>query len=658
MSATSADTWVYDHLHQVYFHPLSNTYAIPDPKTGEWSYVPAAQFHAASTSTSRTTAAVSPNENGHGHGSSGGANLNEEKEEGEIEDDVGWGGLMEPDKLAEIEREQAQAKNRVGASKSHQHHGQGPSGSGVNTPLGGLLEKHPAYGGNGYASSNGNGNGTPKDTVVPYDDPKLYAYPSTDGDNDDPNDPNTGTLITGAGEASRPNEILRLVVLFSECLGKGHVALIDTREGGIQIGRDRCERGATPRIRCREMRVSKTHAVIYWGQGSAESDGNERIQTRDQDRPSGLAPILREGTVKDQNKAKGEEEWWIVDLGSTHGTFISPPTAISADPDQGNDTPTTAMTSRKGPKARLHRLSEPKHSSKPYPLTHLSRLTIGSTTFEVHLHPSTSWPCEACQVGKEHNEIPLDDGEPKIALATTIEGDTTGEVDGMPEFRSDVAGQRWAMDSKQKRDNRELKRKREMALLRETLLNKDSPAPSPARTGKTSGKIATIEPGSDDAMLPGPPAREYLDRSAMRRRLHPPSPPSRGRSSPTASERHGKHINPNNIAITSQRPTLATPTGTGPTGTVTPVSSIASGILAAQGWIPGQGLGKDRSGRADPVQAEMRNARAGLGAKGGKAYTDPSAGSGAGAGAGGEGEKMDWKTRAKMRRWDEVSNGV
>ncbi|OCF43859.1 hypothetical protein I317_02302 [Kwoniella heveanensis CBS 569] len=652
----SADTWVYDHLHQVYFHPSSNTYAIPDSKTGEWSYVPAAQFHAASSSSKGTRTGSGAISHERSRGSGDGDDVadansrvkerDEEKEEGEIEDDVGWGGLMEPDKLAEIEREQARSKQAAAGGGSNM------SGSG---PLAGL-EKHPAYGGISSTSATVSARGINRDTVVPYDDPKLYAYPSNTADD---LSLNNGTGPDMAAEdhtlalKETPNHILRLVVLASDCLEKGQVALIDTREGGIQVGRDRCERGGTPRIRCREMRVSKTHAVIYWG-GDNDSQGT------------------------------AAEGWWIVDLGSTHGTFISRSLSDStADPSVGEiqDTP-SGNRSQSRPRSKSHRLSEPKHSSKPYPLTHLSRLIIGSTTFEVHLHASTSWPCEACQVGKENKrEIPLDDGEPK-AMSTTTPGNKESEAGAGQgdEFRSDVAGQRWAMDSKQKRENRELKRKREMALLRETLLNRDSPSSAPSSRSEGSGKNQMNDNTGVDVVsagtraTPPSPKRAYLDRSAMRRRLHPPSPPSRGKSPGSA------HVmnNPNSIAVpaktaygasaSSSGNSHGTRTGNGTSTTTsatmgtaltTGVSSVASFILASQGWIPGQGLGKDRSGRADPVQAEMRNARAGLGAKGGIAYSSPIlSGLKAGVGAGEVAdEKMDWKTRAKMRRWNEVSKG-
>jgi len=56
--------------------------------------------------------------------------------------------------------------------------------------------------------------------------------------------------------------ILRLVVTTSDVLDRG-VVIIDGREGGVQIGRDR-DNGGNARLRLKEMQVSKSHAVVYW----------------------------------------------------------------------------------------------------------------------------------------------------------------------------------------------------------------------------------------------------------------------------------------------------------------------------------------------------------------------------------------------------------
>lgn len=72
------------------------------------------------------------------------------------------------------------------------------------------------------------------------------------------------------------------------------------------------------------------------------------------------------------------------------------------------------------------------------------------------------------------------------------------------------------------------------------------------------------------------------------------------------------------------------------------VSAFAQGIMSKQGWESGQGLGKDGAGRADPVQAEVRTERRGLGAEGSKAVIDEGPG--------------DWRSRGKQRRYGELQD--
>ncbi|WWC65765.1 uncharacterized protein I303_108387 [Kwoniella dejecticola CBS 10117] len=545
-SNPSSDTWIYDHLHKVYFHPLTNTYAVPDPTTGQWNYVPASQIHNASTSTTDTQQYI---------GSSDAANNPlEDKEEGEIEDDMGWGGLMEPEKLAQIEKD---GKSKSNSTKSHDANANGNAKQAyAYTPSSGILgqEKHPAY-------------------VVPYDDPTLYAYPSISGDEEEGVEKPT---------KERPNDTLRLVVLKSNCLEIGQVAILDTREDGIQLGRDRCEKGGQARVRLKEMEVSKTHAVIYWG--TAAGTGGE-------------------GDAEAETGAEVDSEgWWIVDLGSTHGSFVTPP-AVEG--------------SSKRPTAK--RLSEAKHSSRPSHLSHLSRLQIGTTTFAVHIHPS--WPCESCQVNGS-NEIPLDDGQPKTIISGRVED--TGSDNEAPQV--------YAMDSAQKKQNRELKRKREMASLREYLLNKDRPING--RQAHMNTNTNEIEEGTK---------REYLDRSAMRRKLHPPSP------RPKLPENKFKYDDDNNVNSGANTPERST-TPINPVITQqqqrqpSKGSTFANSIMEKQGWTPGMGLGKSSQGMTEGIRAEMRNDKKGLGAQGSKAVID-------------EGEG-DWRMRGRQRRWEEMQSNA
>jgi predicted component of type VI protein secretion system len=116
---------------------------------------------------------------------------------------------------------------------------------------------------------------------------------------------------------------LRLVVLASPHFEKDAVVLID--ENGITIGRDR---SWDRRLRLPEMMVSKYHCTIFLN--------------------------------------KEEERFFIVDIGSQHGTLVN-----------------------------LKRLSEAKQSSMPFGLNHLDIISVGSTQLQVHLH-ETGWPCQFC----------------------------------------------------------------------------------------------------------------------------------------------------------------------------------------------------------------------------------------------------------------------
>jgi hypothetical protein len=155
-----------------------------------------------------------------------------EKEDGEIEDDMGWGGLMEPEELDRALKSNEKGKE---AMKSD------------SIAWSDQKEKHPIYGVNNSISR-------------------------------------SSRLSSSSPPKETPNHLLRLVILSSPSLQEGHVAIIDTREGGIQLGRDRCEKSGHPRIRVKEMEVSKTHAVVYWGVGTGK-EGDD------------------------------EEGWWVVDMG-------------------------------------------------------------------------------------------------------------------------------------------------------------------------------------------------------------------------------------------------------------------------------------------------------------------------------------------------------
>ncbi|KAF9468142.1 hypothetical protein BDZ94DRAFT_1247292 [Collybia nuda] len=147
----------------------------------------------------------------------------------------------------------------------------------------------------------------------------------------------------------RPNQpSFRLLVLRSSILPSKHkIALLDGYSE-LQFGRDIAPTGSvTPKIRLKEMEVSKLHATAYWD--------------------------------------SARREWAIVDMGSMHGTFLA--TASSSTDDLGT------------------RLSPSRTASIPRKLRHMDRVTIGGTAFLVHMHDD-KLPCEECSP-TQGEELPL-----------------------------------------------------------------------------------------------------------------------------------------------------------------------------------------------------------------------------------------------------------
>jgi len=182
-----------------------------------------------------------------------------------------------------------------------------------------------------------------------YYDP-AYAWPGDDvGESFPATEPDSGELSSGFGSGQRT---FRFVVIRSSVLpAKQKVAVVDAY-AEVQIGRDIQPAGSTtPRIRLKEMEVSKVHATVYW-------DG-------------------------------ARKEWNVVDMGSKHGTFLHSGPIPSGSTDIGT------------------RLSQPRAASIPRRLRNSDHLTLGSTIFAVHIHDNRQ-PCQDCTVsGKKSSEIPL-----------------------------------------------------------------------------------------------------------------------------------------------------------------------------------------------------------------------------------------------------------
>jgi len=168
------------------------------------------------------------------------------------------------------------------------------------------------------------------------------------GDGEDTGQSNS--LELSASQPARSPSTCRLIVRATSILPRTQRLAVIEGYPEVQIGRDVASPGSiTPRIRLKEMEVSKLHATIYW----------------------------------DDDRA----EWGLVDMGSKHGTFHNRyHSGVSSD-------------------TRGSRLSPPRVASMPRHLQHLDTFTIGGTTFALHIHDD-GLPCSECSRG-DNDEIPL-----------------------------------------------------------------------------------------------------------------------------------------------------------------------------------------------------------------------------------------------------------
>ena len=161
----------------------------------------------------------------------------------------------------------------------------------------------------------------------------------------------------GSSKSAHGRPVFRFVTLRSSILpSKQKVAILDSYFEA-QIGRDAAILGsATPRIRLKELEVSKLHATVYW-------DG-------------------------------ARKEWNVVDMGSKHGTWL-----LHAGAQVGADASSSNI------KLGV-RLSPPRAASIPHQLRHSDHLSIGGTTLVVHIHEDQR-PCHDCTISDNGTEIPL-----------------------------------------------------------------------------------------------------------------------------------------------------------------------------------------------------------------------------------------------------------
>ncbi|PIL29788.1 hypothetical protein GSI_07994 [Ganoderma sinense ZZ0214-1] len=390
------------------------------------------------------------------------------------------------------------------------------------------------------AAGSGDTESTPE--LLPYDDTTVH-------------EPTANTPA--------PSVSLRLLVQQTTILRKNQkIALLD---GYLQteIGRDIAAPGSDiPRIRLKEMEVSKLHATIYW----------------DQDRT----------------------QWSIVDMGSKHGTFI-----------QSSAAPPPGTSSASGLDEKGSRLSAPRVASMPRALHHMDRLTIGRTTFTVHIHEGRT-PCAACSP-QGGEEIPLFLHR-AVGTAGAVAGSNSSNKrkldDVSPANTSDPTATRG-------RDPRKA-----LAILKRTLLSSKNPAPAPPGSGSRS---------------------QYVDRSARRRALHPDMHSAATMPGSASADRSTVSLS------TAPSPSASAPTTPPPPSGPLSATNIGHRLLLKQGWQPGTALGEgsgDSEGLVAPLDPPSTVGRAGIGVPARLGSGIPTVMHGG-----------DWRDAGKRRRWEETGGG-
>lgn len=346
-------------------------------------------------------------------------------------------------------------------------------------------------------------------------------------------EPGADTPITSAS--------FRLLVRTSAILHKSKTLAVLDGFSEVQVGRDVASAGSeTPRIRLKEMEVSKLHATMYW----------------------------------DKERA----EWCVVDMGSKHGTFV-----------RNGSGPATQSGSAETFDDRGSRLSAPRAASVPRRLRHNDVLSIGSTTFIVHIH---------------ENHIPCVDCSP-------IGGD---EID--------------LFDHRRRELQRETSQKRKRDVV-------ESMTAPPA--GKDPRKAISVLKRNllarhDHSKATPQTSHVYIDRSARRRALHPDAAPIPPRNTPP-------------FACPVPIPPAPEPVSAPPTPL--PSTNIGHRLLMKQGWQPGTVLGNSASeggssentiALSEPLDVIGNTNRSGLG------NSKPAAAAPAS-------YPGDWKEAGKLRRW-------
>ncbi|KAI8929077.1 hypothetical protein BC831DRAFT_445399, partial [Entophlyctis helioformis] len=364
------------------------------------------------------------------------------------------------------------------------------------------------------------------------------------------------------------------------------------------IGRD--HHAFERRLRIKEMDVSRFHASIYLGEaGDVGDTATADAATGDQSRHSRSRKRRKDSrerrSGRDSSSSSSSDDSdsssrsssshrksrsGDTDLALEEGEILAqgqqPPLQQHQDAPQAPQRRPFCVVdagSTHGTFLNDRRLSKAKVASKPSKLEHGDRLRVGSTVMVVHQH--TRWSCDECKVSGGNVIISTE--------SQASNGDGSGGR-GKPQAFTKAL--------------KEAARLSELNRLKRMYMGRHGATASAAAASTSKASATRVRAEGLGATETPPDGSEqpsiesvYQDRAAIRRAMH------------SASESR-------RLSLSRQAPEAVRAVSVPEPGAT---ATVGADMLRKMGWTEGKGLGADGLGRRDPVAAQVKANRHGLG---------------------------------------------